>query len=44
MKILIMGCGRTGSQLAAMLDAEGDMKLPFWTPTTKAFTVCLPTF
>jgi trk system potassium uptake protein len=23
MKILIMGCGRTGAQLAAMLDAEG---------------------
>jgi trk system potassium uptake protein len=23
MKIIIMGCGRTGSQLAAMLDAEG---------------------
>jgi trk system potassium uptake protein TrkA len=23
MKILIMGCGRTGSQLASMLDAEG---------------------
>jgi trk system potassium uptake protein len=23
MKILIMGCGRTGSQLAVMLDAEG---------------------
>jgi trk system potassium uptake protein TrkA len=23
MKILIMGCGRTGAQLAAMLDADG---------------------
>jgi trk system potassium uptake protein len=23
MKVLIMGCGRTGSQLASMLDAEG---------------------
>ena len=23
MKVLIMGCGRTGAQLAAMLDAEG---------------------
>jgi trk system potassium uptake protein TrkA len=23
MKIIIMGCGRTGAQLAAMLDAEG---------------------
>lgn len=24
MKILIMGCGRTGAQLASMLDAEGN--------------------